>query len=360
MNEEIKSVLNTITEKGYKAYVVGGFVRDYLLGNESYDVDIATSALPNELNNMFDNVDNNMYGGLSFNKGDYSFDITTFRSEVSYEDRRPIEFNYIDTVEEDVVRRDFTINSIYMDKDGNIIDIYNGKEDLDNKIIRCIGNIKDKMVEDPLRILRALRFKIVLNFDIEDNLLTFIKQNKDLISSLSYSRIKEELDYIIASKNRVEGLKYLKELKIEDVLGITIPDEVDDSEAPLCIWAQLDFNPDYPFTKSELKTISDIKSIVSYGIIDDVILYRYGLYSSQLAGDILNISDAYISDLYKELPIYTSKDIDISGDEIIELLGIEPSGLIKDIYRDLENNILEKRLNNNKEDIKKYILDNWR
>ena len=360
MNEEIKSVLTKITDQGYKAYVVGGYIRDHYLGIESYDVDIATNALPAVLNEMFDNVDNNMYGGLSFTKGDYTFDITTFRSEISYEDRRPTEFNYIDTVEEDVVRRDFTINSIYMDKDQNIIDIYNGKEDIQNGIIRCIGNIKDKMVEDPLRMLRALRFKIVLGFDIEDNLLTFIKQNKDLINTLSYSRIKEELDYIIKSGNRVEGLKYLKELKLEDVLEITIPDEIDDSEAPLCIWAQLDVNPEYPFTKSELKVISDIKSIVSYGIIDNIILYRYGLYSSQLAGDILNISDAYISELYKELPIYTSKDMDISGDEIIELLGIEPSGLIKDIFRDLENNILEGKINNNKEEIKNYILDNWR
>jgi tRNA nucleotidyltransferase/poly(A) polymerase len=199
-----------------------------------------------------------------------------------------------------------------------------------------------------------------LGFDIEENLLTFIKQNKDLINTLSYSRIKEELDYIIASKNRVEGLKYLKELKLEDVLEISIPDEVDDSEDPLCIWSQLDFSNDYPFTKNELNNISDIKSVVSYGIIDNIILYRYGLYICQLAGDILNISDSYISELYKELPIYSSKDIDISGDEIIELLGIEPSGIIKDIYRDLETVILNNKINNNKEDIKKYILDNWR
>ena len=360
MNEEIKSVLTKITDQGYKAYVVGGYVRDYILGIESYDIDIATNALPTELNELFDNVDNNMYGGLSFSKGDYNFDITTFRSEVTYEDRRPTEFNYIDTVEEDVVRRDFTINSLYMDSDGNIIDIYNGQDDINNRIIRCIGNIKDKMVEDPLRILRALRFKIVLDFELEENLLTFIKQNKDLINSLSYSRIKEELDYIIKSSNRVKGLNYLKELKLEDVLEINIPDEVDDSEAPLCIWAQLDFSPEYPFTKSELSTINDIKSIVSYGIIDNIILYKYGLYVSQLAGDILNISDSFISEIYKELPIYSSKDIDISGDEIIELLHIEPSGIIKDIYRDLETVILNNKLNNNKEEIKKYILDNWR
>ena len=253
MNEEIKNILNKIIEKGYKAYVVGGYVRDYLLGIETYDVDIATDALPTELNDIFDNVNNNSYGGLSLTKGDYTYDITTFRREVQYEDRRPIEFEYIDSIEEDVVRRDFTINSLYMDIDGNIIDIYQGKDDINNKIIRCIGNIKDKMVEDPLRMLRAVRFKVLLGFDIEENLLTFIKQNKELIKTLSYNRRKEELELIIASKNRVEGLKYIKELKLEDVLEITIPDEIDDSEAPICIWSQLEFSDNYSFTKQDLQ-----------------------------------------------------------------------------------------------------------
>lgn len=360
MNEEIKNILNKIIEAGYKAYVVGGYVRDYLLGIESFDVDIATNALPTELNDIFDNVNNNNYGGLSLTKGDYTFDITTFRKEISYEDRRPIEFEYIDSIEEDIVRRDFTINSLYMDVDGNIIDIYAGKKDIEDKIIRCIGNIKDKMVEDPLRMLRAIRFKTILGFDIEDNLLTFIKQNKELIKTLSYNRRKEELNYIIESKNRLEGLKYIKELKLEDVLEITIPDEIDDSESPIVIWSQLDFSDNYSFTKQDLQSIKSIKKIVSYGIIDNIILYKYGLYLSQLAGDILNVSDSYISDLYKDLPIYSNKDIDISADEIIKLLNIEPGAIIKNIYEDLELNILENSLKNDKGVLKKYIVDNWR
>ena len=360
MNENIKEVLNKIIENHGEAYVVGGYVRDLILNKESYDVDISTSLLPNQLLEIFPHATSNAYGGIAFTIDKYDFEITTYRKEKKYDNRRPVEFEYVNSIEEDIIRRDFTINSIYMDIEGNIIDPFNGKDDVENKLIRAIGNINDKMVEDPLRILRAIRFKVLLDFEIEDSLLNYIKQNKELINALSYNRIKEELDIIIKSDNRVKGLMLLKELGFEDVLEIKIPDEIDDSVSPLCIWAQLDFSEEYPFSKQDLKYINDIKSIVSYGIIDNVVLYQYGLYVSQLAGDILNISDSYISDIYKDLPIYSSKDIDIDGDEIIDLLKIEPSNIIKKIMNDIELNILSGNLANNKEDIKKYIEDNWR
>ena len=360
MNEDIQKVLNKIIDKGYQAYVVGGYVRDYLMGNISYDVDIATNALPNELNNIFDNISDTTLGGITLNIGEYTYDITTFREEKKYEGRKPIEFNYIDDLRKDILRRDFTINSLYMDIDGNIIDLYDGIKDIENKIIKSIGNINDKMIQDPLRMLRAIRFKVLLDFEIEENLLTFIKQNKELINTLSYHRKKEELDFIIKSKNAIKGLKYIKELKLEDVLDIKIPDELRNCDVPIGIWAQLEVSPQYAFTKNEIGNINDIKNILSYGIIDNIILYKYGLYLSRIAGSILGIPLGYISDIYKDLPIYSVKDIEINGDEIIELLNIKPGKIIKEIFEDLELNILDGKIKNNHEELKQYILDNWR
>ena len=359
MNDEIKSVLNKLIDKGYEAYIVGGYVRDHLMGVESFDVDIATNALPNELVNIFDNIKDNNLGGITLVIGNYTYDITTFREEIKYESRKPVEFNYISDIKKDVLRRDFTINSLYMDCEGNIIDFYDGTKDIEDKQIKAIGNINDKMIEDPLRMLRAIRFKSILDFNIEDNLLTFIKQNKNLISGLSYSRKKEELDHIIQSKNAIKGLDYIKKLKLEEVLDIKIPDEIKPCDDAIGIWAQLEVSNQYQFTKNELNYIESIRKVLDYGIIDNIILYKYGLYISRVAGNILGISTAYISDLYKNLPIYSDKDIDITGEEIMDLLHIEPGKIISQIYDDLELNILEDKLENNKEALKKYILDNW-
>ena len=359
MNNEIKKVLKKIINKGYVGYIVGGYIRDFLLGNESYDIDIATSAKPNELLELFPEASNHNYGGVSFKIGSYSFDITTFRKEISYENRRPLEFEYIDSMELDYVRRDFTINSLYMDIDGKIYDFCNGQEDIKNKKIKLIGNIKDRIVEDPLRILRAIRFKTLLSFDIDPELVTFIKQNKGLLSTLSYTRRKEELDYIINSNNRIEGLKYIKELGLEDVLEITIPEDIKDSCFPLTIWSELDAKK-YPFTKNEINEINNIKKICEYGIIDNTILYKYGLYTCQLACDLLSIDRSYVSELYKNLRIYSSKDIDIRIDDILILLNIKPGRIIKDIIADLEIKILDNELKNDKKEIIKYIENNWR
>ena len=359
MNEVIKNVLNKIIDNKGEAYIVGGYVRDYILHKETYDVDIATSLLPNKLLELFPNATSNQYGGITFNVDDYSFDITTYRKELSYDNRRPIEIEYVNTIEEDSIRRDFTINSLYMDIDGNIIDIYNAKDDINNHIIRMVGNVNTRMIEDPLRILRVIRFKSILGFDIEESIITFIKQNKNLLSTLSYTRRKEELDYIINDHNRLIGLNTIKELGLEEVLEITIPDDIKDSDNSIVIWAQIKADK-YPFTKNEINTINDIRNIVEYGIIDNTILYKYGIYAANLASDILNIDHAYISDVYKNMPIYSVKDIDLTSDDILDVLGVEPGSIIKDIYTDLENKILSLELDNNKEVLIKYIKDNWR
>lgn len=362
MNDKIKNILEKLENNGFTAYVVGGFVRDYLLGIENYDVDIATSAEPKDVRSIFDlnNANDDNYGSIYIKDKLYNYDITTYRKELKYENRRPVEYTYLDNVDEDIERRDFTINSLYMDKSGHIFDKVNGKKDLDDKIIRMVGNINDKMVEDPLRMLRAVRFAATLDFNLEENLKNYIKQNTQMLRTLSYTRKKEELDKIFSSSNRIKGIDLLKSLKMTKDLEIEIPDAVVDSINPLGIWAQITVTGDYNFTKEELDTIDKIKSIISYGIIDNVVLYEYGLYPSIIAADILGLNRKYISDIYKNMPIYSSKDIKINGDEIISILGIEPGSIIKDIILDIELNILNGTLENDFDIIKEYILKNWR
>lgn len=362
MNDKIKNILQKLEDNGYTAYVVGGFVRDYLLGIETYDVDIATSAEPKDVRSIFDlsNANDDNYGSIYIKDKLYNYDITTYRKELKYVNRRPVEYTYLDTVDEDIERRDFTINSLYMDKSGTVFDKVGGKQDLEDKIIRMIGNINDKMIEDPLRMLRAVRFAATLDFVLESALKNYIKQNTQMLRTLSYTRKKEELDKIFSSQNRLKGINLLKNLKMDKDLDLEIPDDVVDSINPLGIWAQLKVSGDYSFTKEETDIIDKIKSIISYGIIDNMVLYEYGLYPSIIASDILGLNRKYISDIYKNMPIYSVKDIKINGDEIINILGIEPGSIIKDIILDIELNILNGTLENDFSKIKEYILKNWR
>lgn len=362
MNNKIRNVLAKFEENGFEAYIIGGFVRDYLLGIGSYDVDIATNARPKDIKSIFDlnNSNDENYGSVRIKDSLYNYDITTYRKEIKYENRRPVEYTYIDNVSEDVLRRDFTINSLYMDSDGNIYDIVNGKKDLEDKIIRVNGNISDRMVEDPLRMLRAIRFASLLGFEIEANLFNYIRQNKQLIRTLSYSRKKEELEYIFKSQNKMDGIDLIRRLNIEDVLDIKIPDNILFSNNALGIWAQIDVSDKYHFSNSELEKINSIKKVINYGIIDNVVLYECGLYVCMIAGEILGISASYISGIYKNLPIYSQKDICIDGNDIIEILNIEPSEKIKNIIFDLEINILNNSIKNEYNELKQYIIDNWR
>lgn len=361
MNEKIKNILKKLNDKGYEAYVIGGFVRDYIIGRETYDVDIATSATPKEVKEIFELVNSNdeNYGHVIFKDSLYNYDITTFRKEDNYTNRHPDSVEFIDSFIEDAKRRDFTINSIYMDITGKIYDPYKGMEDIDNKIIRCIGDIEKKISEDPLRILRAIRFSALLDFKLEDKLAEFIKNNKKLIKELSFTRKKQELDSIFKSANKISGISYIRKLDLFDELGIYY-DRIIYTDDYLGIWAQIEFSEEYNFKTLELDKIKHIKNVINYGIIDNIILYHEGLYPCIVASDILGYSHAYISDLYKQLPIYSINDIDIDGNDIMNELNVEPGEHIKDIIHDIELNILNGLLENNKEEIIKYINKNWR
>src|SRR5574344_846728 len=179
-------------------------------------------------------------------------------------------------------------------------------------------------------------------------------------SYLMNTRRKEELSNIFQSSNKLNGLKLIKELGLEESLDIKINKMVKFSDSPLGIWAQIDFSDKYVFSKKELDTIKDVRKICKYGIIDNTILYRYGLYSSIIAGDILDINRSYISSLYKDLPIYNDKDIVINGNDIINILKMNPCQKVKDIMYDIENSILDGSLSNDYESIKKFILKNWK
>ena len=356
----IAEVLSRIEENGFEAYIVGGYVRDYLLGIESSDIDICTNAKVKDLMNIFSDIPLTPaeYGSVKIITNTLRIDITTYRRDLKYNgSRRKVEVEYVDNLIDDVNRRDFTMNTLCMSKDGSIIDILNGKKDIEDKLIRCVGNIYDRINEDPLRMLRAVRFATVLGFRIEEKLYEALKNNKDLLKELSRERIKDEITKILVSNNALYGLQLLKDLDYLDIIGISYDNIVNVSD--ICgMYSQLKISKDFPFSKEEKKNIYDISKILKHGDIDNVILFNYGLYVSMVAGEILGIDKDVISKMYKNLPIMDKKDLAITSEEICDILNIEPCKVISTVQKKLVDLILRNVLKNDNTVIRNYIVHN--
>ncbi len=215
--KQAEKICSLLSKQGYETYIVGGFVRDMLLGIFGYDVDIATSAKPFETKKVLNRQRFKIYEagekfgtiGVVSSKG--NIEITTFRKEGVYSDsRRPNKVSFIPSAEEDSKRRDFTINSIYYDPATHeFLDWHGGLKDLKNKEVRFVGSALKRIKEDPLRMLRAVRFASKLGFNINKRDLSVIKKNSKLIHKTSGQRIKGELDRIMSDKSFVRGLELL-------------------------------------------------------------------------------------------------------------------------------------------------------
>ena len=357
MDRIIKKILDKIEDEGFEAYLVGGFVRDYLLGKKSYDVDICTNALPKDLHRIFPVSNNsNNYGGFNLKVKQYNVDITTYRKEINYENRKPTEVIYINNLLEDLKRRDFTINALCMGLNEKIIDPLEAISDIHSRIIKMIGDIDKKFQEDPLRILRAIRFSTILDFDIDIDLWNGIKKSAHLVHSLSGVRIKEELNPILLSDNYQRGIDLLRESGIADSIGMKVSSLVKCSDINM-MWAQIECNK-IPFTKVEKDYILKIREIVSIGTINNETMYKYGLYLNMAVAEYFGIDKKRVSNIYKQMPIKNIRDLAINSSQIIEILNIKPSKKVSDVQRSLVHLVLNKKIKNNKKDLKRWLEQN--
>ena len=181
---------------GHSLYMVGGSTRDFLLNVPLTDMDLVTDATPEEEKNFLEHADYTFakYGSIKLIYKDVKFDITTLRKETNYSDsRHPGKVEFTNKLEEDVLRRDLTINAMYLSKNLEVIDLVNGQKDLSNQLIKMIGDPLARLQEDPLRIVRIYRFKLDLDFEIDPVLLKVIKENMSLLDKLNPEKIKEEI-----------------------------------------------------------------------------------------------------------------------------------------------------------------------
>lgn len=208
--DQVKDFLATIEKAGFEAYAVGGSVRDTLLGRLTKHWDFTTNATPEDIQKLFpDSFYNNSFGTVGVKVENDIFEITTFRKEGKYSDiRHPDEISWAKTIEEDLARRELTISAIATDGK-KIIDPYSGQKDLENKLVRAVGNPNDRYREDALRIMRAVRIATQLGFTIEESTFKAIQENAGLIKTVSGERIRDELVKIFSSDYPADGVKLL-------------------------------------------------------------------------------------------------------------------------------------------------------
>ena len=203
------SLADLFDKHGYKLYLVGGTVRDYLLGLPLTDMDAVTDATPIEIIKFLPTADTTFahLGSLKYkDENGVKFDITTLREESGYLDsRHPSKVIFVDDPKDDYQRRDFTVNAMYMDKDLKIYDFCGGQQDLKNRILRMVGNPDQRLKEDPLRILRAIRFHLMYNLKIEDSLMEAMRDRFYLLKNLNDAKIESEMSKIDLTKSTREA-----------------------------------------------------------------------------------------------------------------------------------------------------------
>lgn len=225
ISSKAKIVINALADAGFSAYVVGGCVRDYFLGNQTSDTDITTSAKPCEVEKIL--ADKNIkvvetglkHGTVTAVIDKTPLEITTFRADGEYRDsRHPQSVEFVEVVEQDLKRRDFTVNAMAYNNERGLVDLFGGREDIENRIIRTVGEPDARFKEDALRIMRALRFSSVLGFEIEEKTKKSIFDNMYLLENISAERIFSELSKLLCGKNVLNVLDEFRQ-----VIGVIIP-----------------------------------------------------------------------------------------------------------------------------------------
>ena len=373
-------ILKTLNKFGFEAYFVGGFIRDFILGINAYDIDITTNALPIEVKEIFPKTKDTgiKYGTVTVFNGDYLFEVTTFRSDLNYEDhRRPNKVIYSKQLKEDLKRRDFTINAIAMDYSENIYDMFNGKEDIKNKIIRAIGDPNTRFQEDALRIIRAFRFVSKLGFRIEENTFNSIKKNIYLLKEISIERIlvefKKLIDYTYKEKaislmdksgitnvftELNSGIKLLSNLKKYDLNYIEF--------FALCFYLEdIEVPEAWRFSnkdKTTIKKIIELLNIVKNDNYTKMNVYTFGEDISLMSNNIQKVinpnnnQENLIKTIYNNLPIYKISDLKFKGKDILKLDDCKNEEIIGKILEELVYHVVTQKIKNNYNELKKYTI----
>lgn len=393
--EEFKQalpILTTITAAGFEAYFVGGSVRDTILNKPIHDVDIASSAYPAEVKNLFKKtVDTGIQHGtvMILDHGN-GYEVTTFRTESGYQDyRRPDQVTFVRSLAEDLMRRDFTINALAMNAEGIITDLFGGLTDLKNHVIKAVGDPTARFHEDALRMMRAVRFSSQLNFQIETKTKQAIASKSELLTKIAMERIREEFvklmlgqaanqgveqlistnlyQYLPGLNEQVAKLQPLVQQKFElanenqvwSFLAMTLKISVQQISGWLKQW------------KTANKTVKDVTTMVQLlMVMEKQTVSNWDLYvaGKQNVVDALAVSQwlamPYQPELiqeYDQLMITQKNQLAVSGKELMQYQVVTAGPMLGKVLSYLEQQVVAGNLPNESESLvtaaKKYVQE---
>lgn len=363
-------ILETIEKAGYEAYFVGGSVRDTMLSKPIHDVDIATSAYPEEIKKIFKRtVDTGIeHGTVMILDHGTGYETTTFRTESTYTDfRRPDEVKFVRSLDEDLKRRDFTVNALALTKDGEVIDLFGGVQDMSAQILRAVGKPEERFHEDALRMMRAVRFAAQLDFKIDDATQKAIAENAPLLANIAVERTNVEFTKLMQGTSASYGLiEMIKSGLVNFMPGLANTDQdlaayaellqnaqpTDDNQAWSLLSFELGLSPKdtgefLKLWKQPNDMIQTAKAVIALmnklrlGDVSDWDLYQtQDAITTALATIRLSEVTANVEDLsvrYQALPIKHKKELAINGGELMKSLHLTPGPLFGKILADLEH-----------------------
>ncbi|MGO4888087.1 CCA tRNA nucleotidyltransferase [Anaerobacillus sp. MEB173] len=377
---QAKDILLELKKHGHKAFFVGGAVRDALLGKEVDDVDITTSATPEEVLRIFPKTIpvGIEHGTVIVRHNGCSYEVTTFRTEAEYEDfRRPASVSFITSLESDLSRRDFTMNAIAMTEEGEMVDPFSGQKDLTMKMIRTVGNPKERFQEDPLRMMRAIRFLSQLSFQLDNGVEEAITAQAPLLRHISIERIAAEFEKLIKGRAVSYALEKFIETGLyqyvpvfnekKDALVLLMDNDIRSLKEDREYWALLIFymNEDPELVlrqwKRPSRLIKEVKQILASNMLDSYTLYQLGLELSISKARVLavgtkrTISEEEIKDSYQSLPIHDRKELQVSAADLIQYRNKKPGPWLGNCLAKIEQAVVERKVKNSKAELLSWL-----
>lgn len=377
--KQAEPVLAQIEAAGFEAYFVGGCVRDTLLGKPLHDIDIATSAYPSEIKAIFSRtVDTGIeHGTVMILDHGQGYETTTFRTESGYQDfRRPDEVTFVRSLEEDLKRRDFTINALALKRTGEVVDLFDGLADLQAGLIRAVGNPDERFHEDALRMMRAVRFASQLDFEIDPQTIQGITDNANLLAKIAVERTQVELEKLLQGQNPTKGLRVMLATKLNTYTP-TLTDQtavlkkligLSDWHLTTSVsaWATLIFAGDYPNQaipavlkewKLSNEVIKDTRLVVEFlqalqaQDVTPELLFKMNSERLQWAHEVaqlfkLDHDQAALMEDYHQLPIHDAHELAVNGGDLIQKLGIKPGPQLGQIIKELQKAVINRQVAN--------------